>query len=42
MVLLLKDDTELYKQFAQNEGFRRFLKDMVYTLTSRLLKNALR
>jgi type I restriction enzyme R subunit len=34
MVSLLKDDTELYKQFVQNESFRRFVTDMVYTLTS--------
>ncbi len=31
---LLKDDTELYKQFVQNESFRRFVTDMVFTLTS--------
>ncbi len=30
----LKDDTELYKQFVQNESFRRFLTDMVFTLTN--------
>lgn len=34
MVSLLKDDTELYKQFVQNESFRRFVTDMVFTLTS--------
>jgi type I restriction enzyme R subunit len=34
MVSLLKDDTELYKQFVQNESFRRFVADMVYTLTN--------
>jgi len=32
----LKDDTELYKQFVQNESFRRFVTDMVFTLTSGL------
>ena len=34
MVSLLKDDTELYKRFVQNESFRRFVTDMVFTLTS--------
>jgi type I restriction enzyme R subunit len=34
MVSLLKDDTELYKQFVQNESFKRFVTDMVYTLTA--------
>jgi type I restriction enzyme, R subunit len=33
MVSLLKDDTGLYKQFVQNESFRRFVTDMVFTLT---------
>ncbi|MFO0753712.1 MAG: DEAD/DEAH box helicase family protein, partial [Thermodesulfovibrionales bacterium] len=31
---LLRDDTELYKQFVQNESFRRFVTDMVFSLTS--------
>ena len=30
---LLKDDTEFYKQFVQNESFRRFVTDMVVNLT---------
>ena len=30
VVSLLKDDTELYKQFFQNESFRRFVTDMVF------------
>jgi len=34
MQLLLKDDTELYKQFVENESFRRFVGDMVYALTN--------
>ncbi len=34
MVSLLKDDTEMYKQFVQNESFRRFVTDMVFTLTN--------
>lgn len=34
MLDLLKDDTEVYKQFVQNESFRRFVTDMVFNLTS--------
>jgi type I restriction enzyme R subunit len=34
MLELLKDDTEVYKQFAQNVSFRRFIKDMVYQIVS--------
>jgi type I restriction enzyme R subunit len=34
MVSLLKDDTELFKQFFENESFRRFVTDMVFTLTN--------
>ncbi|MGH8398109.1 MAG: type I restriction enzyme subunit R domain-containing protein, partial [Gammaproteobacteria bacterium] len=30
---LLKDDTELFKQFSDNESFRRWLTDTVFTLT---------
>ncbi|MFH1951699.1 MAG: type I restriction endonuclease [Pseudomonadota bacterium] len=33
IVSLLKDDTELFKQFFQNESFRRFVTDMVFNLT---------
>jgi type I restriction enzyme, R subunit len=33
MQLLLKDDTQVYKQFVENESFRRFLGDMVYAMT---------
>jgi len=33
MQLLLKDDTQVYKQFVENESFRRSLGDMVYALT---------
>jgi len=32
---LLKDDTQVYKQFVENDSFRRFVGDMVYALTSR-------
>jgi type I restriction enzyme R subunit len=31
---LLKDDTQVYKQFVENESFRRFVGDMVYALTN--------
>lgn len=30
---LLKDDTQVYKQFVENESFKRFVGDMVYELT---------
>jgi type I restriction enzyme, R subunit len=35
MQTLLKDDTQVYKQFVENESFCRFVGDMVYELTSR-------
>lgn len=34
MQLLLKDDTQVYKQFVENESFRRFIGDIVYAVTS--------
>jgi type I restriction enzyme R subunit len=34
MQILLKDDTQIYKQFVENESFKRFVGDMVYALTS--------
>ncbi|MEJ5364906.1 MAG: hypothetical protein WHS86_07385 [Desulfosoma sp.] len=33
MTALLQDDTELFKQFTDNEGFRRWLTDTVFALT---------
>ena len=33
MQLLLKEDTQVYKQFVENESFRRFVGDMVYAMT---------
>ncbi|PTQ55699.1 MAG: Type I restriction-modification system, restriction subunit R [Candidatus Carbobacillus altaicus] len=33
MIALLKDDAELFKQFSDNEGFRRWLTDTVFALT---------
>jgi type I restriction enzyme R subunit len=35
MTALLNDDTELFKQFMDNEGFRRWLTDTVFGLTYR-------
>jgi type I restriction enzyme R subunit len=35
MLDLLKDDTEVYKQFVQNESFKRFVADAVYNLAAR-------
>ena len=34
MQIMLKDDTQVYKQFVENESFRRFVSDMVYALTN--------
>jgi type I restriction enzyme, R subunit len=34
MQLLLMDDTQVYKQFVENESFKRFVGDMVYELTN--------
>jgi len=34
MQILLKDDTQVYKQFVENESFRRFVGNMVYAITS--------
>ncbi len=33
MLGFLKDDTEVYKQFVQNDSFRRFVADMIYNMT---------
>jgi type I restriction enzyme R subunit len=30
--ILLKDDTQVYKQFMENESFRRWVGNMVYDL----------
>jgi len=34
MLTLLKDDTQVYKQFVENDSFRRFVTDMVFTMTN--------
>jgi hypothetical protein len=31
--ILIKDDTELFKQFSDNESFRRWLLETVFALT---------
>ena len=33
MTALLQDDTELFKQFSDNQSFRRWLTDTVFALT---------
>ena len=33
MMAVLKDDTELFKQFSNNESFRRWTTDMVFSMT---------
>ena len=33
MTAFLKDDTELFKQFSDNDSFRRWLTDMIFSLT---------
>ena len=33
MTSLLKDDTELFKQFSDNDSFRRWLMDTVVRMT---------
>src|SRR2546422_11491591 len=33
IVSLMKDDTELFKQFSDNESFRKWLTDTVFTAT---------
>ncbi|HDZ78887.1 MAG TPA: type I restriction endonuclease subunit R, partial [Gammaproteobacteria bacterium] len=33
MTALMKDDTELFKQFVDNEGFKRWMTDTVFGLT---------
>ena len=34
MQILLKDDTQAYKQFVENESFRRAVTDMVFTIAN--------
>ena len=35
IMALLTDDTELYKQYSQNEAFKRWLENSVFELTNR-------
>jgi type I restriction enzyme R subunit len=30
---MLKDDTELFKQFSDNDSFRRWLTDTIFSMT---------
>lgn len=34
MLTLLKDDTQVYKQFVENDAFRRAVSDFVYSLSA--------
>ena len=34
MQVLLKEDTNVYKEFVENDSFRRFVGDMVYAITN--------
>jgi type I restriction enzyme, R subunit len=34
MQTLLKEDAQVYKQFVENESFKRFVSDMVFQMTS--------
>jgi type I restriction enzyme R subunit len=40
MLTILKDETELYKQFVQNPSFKQQVTDMVFALTSATLAGA--
>ena len=40
MTAVLKDDTELFKQFMDNEGFRRWMTDTIFGLTYEALGTA--
>jgi hypothetical protein len=42
MQILLKDDTQVYKQFVENESFRRTVRDMVYKSAGPVTCNAQR
>ena len=33
MMSVLKDDTELFKQFSDNESFRRWMTDTIFAMT---------
>ena len=33
MTALLRDDTELFKQFSDNPSFRRWLTDTIFSIT---------
>ena len=33
MTAVINDDMQLFKQFTDNEGFRRWLKDTIFSIT---------
>ncbi len=35
MTAIMKDDTQLFKQFQDNEGFKRWMTDTAYELVPR-------
>jgi type I restriction enzyme R subunit len=41
MQILLRDDTQIYKQFVENESFKRSVADMVFAMTSQLQRTEL-
>ena len=40
MQMLLKDDTQVYKQFVENESFRREVGDLMFGLKSQIAKES--
>lgn len=34
MQILLRDDTQIYKQFVENESFKQHVRDMVFAITN--------
>jgi type I restriction enzyme R subunit len=40
MLTLLRDDTQVYKQFVENDAFKRSVSDMVYALTQAVSSSA--
>ena len=34
MLSVMKDDTQLFKMFSDNDGFRRWISDMTYGIVS--------
>ncbi|MBM4163503.1 MAG: type I restriction endonuclease subunit R [Lentisphaerae bacterium] len=40
MLTLLRDDTQVYKQFVENDAFKRSVSDMIYALTQAVSSSA--